>query len=122
MEPLFTGEEYETRVVESLRNIKEALETEQVLMVITDVELSDEDGFSVIEQIRRTSPIPIMVLSGRDEEAAKIKAFRNGADDYVVYPCSPLELLARVKAHIRRCKQLSGSPFGAGKVYVAAWG
>lgn len=117
MRPLFEGEDYEPKVVESLEDIKETLKVAEVLMLITDVELSGVNGFAVIEEVRRTSPIPIMVLSKQDEEAAKIKAFKTGADDYVVFPCSPLELLARVKAHIRRCKQISAEPFGGGKVY-----
>lgn len=117
MEPLFAGEEYETRVVEHHQNIIEGIVQANVTMVITDIELSKGDGFDLIEQIRSLSPIPIMVLSSQDNEACKVKAFISGADDYVVYPCSPLELLARVKAHIRRYQQLSKAGCRGGKVY-----
>ena len=117
MEPLFAGEEYETRVVENCQNIIDGIAQGNVTMVITDIELSKGDGFDLIGQIRSLSPIPIMVLSSQDNEATKVKAFISGADDYVVYPCSPLELLARVKAHIRRYQQLSGASCRGGKVY-----
>ena len=117
MEPLLAGEEYETRIVQTYQEIVEGVLQGNVTMLITDVELKQDNGFALIEQIRQISPIPIMVLSRQDSEAAKVKALKNGADDYVVYPCSPLELLARVKAHIRRYQQLTGLTKGVGRVY-----
>lgn len=106
MEPLFAGEAYTLQIVKNRRNILDEIDKGDVGMLITDVELLRENGYTLIKQLRKYSPVPIMVLSGRDDEASKIKAFQSGADDYVVYPCSPLELLARVKAHIRRYDQL----------------
>lgn len=117
LEPLLVGEEYATKVVCSRQEIMDSIEAGEVRMLITDVELTNDNGFELIGQIRQISPIPIMVLSARDDEATKIKAFRGGADDYVVFPCSPLELLARVKAHIRRYVQLSGAGHSLNKIY-----
>ncbi|MBQ7358541.1 MAG: response regulator transcription factor [Lachnospiraceae bacterium] len=117
LEPLLMGDEYVTKIVSSRQEILDSIEMEEVKMLITDIELANDNGFELIGQIRQISPIPIMVLSARDDEAAKIKAFKGGADDYVVYPCSPLELLARVKAHIRRYVQLSSASHSLNKVY-----
>lgn len=117
IEPFFAGDEYVTKVMDSRQEIMDAMESNMVKLLITDIEQVDDSGFEWIEQMRKLSPIPIIVLSQRDDETAKIKAFRAGADDYVVYPCSPLELLARVKAHIRRFVQLSNASHSLSKVY-----
>ena len=117
MEPLFAGEPNEWKAVVNKQNIFEEIDAGNVEMIITDIELFKEDGFSLIKDLREYSPVPILVLSEKEDEFSKIKAFQSGADDYVVYPCSPLELMARVKAHIRRFSQLSGSSMRGGRIY-----
>ena len=71
-------------------------------LVIVDLGLPDRDGLSVIREIRRFSPIPILVLSARSMDADKVAALDVGADDYVAKPFSTPELLARVRAALRR--------------------
>jgi two-component system, OmpR family, KDP operon response regulator KdpE len=71
-------------------------------LVIVDLGLPDRDGLSVIRQIRTHSPVPVLVLSARTMEADKIAALDAGADDYVAKPFSAPELLARVRAALRR--------------------
>jgi two-component system KDP operon response regulator KdpE len=71
-------------------------------LVIVDLGLPDRDGLSVIRDIRRFSPMPILVLSARTMETDKIAALDAGADDYVAKPFSTPELLARVRAALRR--------------------
>src|ERR1700738_4317250 len=71
-------------------------------VVIVDLGLPDRDGLNVITAIRGWSPVPIIVLSARTAEAQRLAAFENGADDYVIKPFSPPELLARVRAIVRR--------------------
>jgi two-component system KDP operon response regulator KdpE len=71
-------------------------------LVIVDLGLPDRDGLFVIREIRRFSPIPILVLSARTMETDKIAALDAGADDYVAKPFSAAELLARVRAALRR--------------------
>ncbi len=71
-------------------------------LVIVDLGLPDRDGLSLIREIRRFSPTPILVLSARTMEADKIGALDAGADDYVAKPFSAPELLARVRAALRR--------------------
>jgi two-component system KDP operon response regulator KdpE len=71
-------------------------------IVLVDLGLPDRDGISVITSIRTWSPVPIIVLSARTAEAQRVAAFENGADDYVMKPFSAPELLARVRAMVRR--------------------
>jgi two-component system KDP operon response regulator KdpE len=71
-------------------------------VVIVDLGLPDGDGLNVISTIRAWSPVPIVVLSARTAEAQRLAAFERGADDYVAKPFSAPELLARVRAAIRR--------------------
>jgi two-component system KDP operon response regulator KdpE len=71
-------------------------------VVIVDLGLPDRDGQDVIRSIRAHSSVPIVVLSARTAETQKIAAFDNGADDYVTKPFSAGELLARIRAALRR--------------------
>lgn len=71
-------------------------------MVITDLAMPRMDGVALCIEIRAHSNVPILVLSVRDQETAKVKALDAGADDYVTKPFGIQELLARVRAHIRR--------------------
>ena len=92
------------RVVEAesaARGILEARSHRPDLIVV-DLGLPDRDGLHLIRDIREFSPMPILVLSARTMEAEKIAALDAGADDYVSKPFSALELLARVRAALRR--------------------
>ena len=71
-------------------------------IVVVDLGLPDRDGLNVITAIRAWSPVPIIVLTARTAEAQRLAAFENGADDYVIKPFSAPELLARVRAIVRR--------------------
>jgi len=92
------------RVVESetaARGIIDA-RTHRPDLVIVDLGLPDRDGLTVIHEIRGSSPVPILVLSARTAELDKVAALDVGADDYVAKPFSTPELLARVRAGLRR--------------------
>lgn len=71
-------------------------------LVLTDLAMPRSDGFELIAGIRATSRIPIIVLSVRGADADKVRALDLGADDFVTKPFSMAELLARVRAHLRR--------------------
>lgn len=71
-------------------------------IVIVDLGLPDFDGLELIKIIREWSPVPLLVLSARTAEAQRLAAFEFGADDYVIKPFSAPELLARVRALLRR--------------------
>jgi len=100
----------------------ELVETESPDIVILDIGLPDLDGFEVLRQIRLFSDVPVLILTVRGEEIDKLKGFELGADDYVTKPFSHLELLARVKAVLRRRDSLqSGAelePFTSGDLHI----
>jgi DNA-binding response OmpR family regulator len=74
-------------------------------LVILDIMMPRTDGWTVCREIRKTSNIPIIMLSARGEEYDKLFGFELGVDDYLVKPFSPKELLARIKAILRRSVQ-----------------
>jgi two-component system, OmpR family, KDP operon response regulator KdpE len=92
-------------------------------LLLVDLGLPDRDGVSVIQRVRAWSPVPIIVLSARTAEEQKIAAFDAGADDYVTKPFSAPELLARVRAALRRGARGSEVghvlQFGAARVDLA---
>lgn len=77
--------------------------------VIMDIMMPELDGFSACREIRKFSSVPILLLSARGEEYDKINGFEFGADDYIVKPFSPRELMLRVDAVLRRVKQSGGT-------------
>ena len=80
-------------------------------VALVDLGLPDRDGIKVITGIREWSAVPIIVLSARTDETQRLAAFENGADDYVTKPFSARELLARVRAIVRRHVR-GGLPMG----------
>jgi len=72
------------------------------LLIILDIMLPKLDGWEICRELRRNSTIPIIMLTARDDEIDRISGLTLGADDYVVKPFSPRELVARVKAILRR--------------------
>jgi two-component system KDP operon response regulator KdpE len=77
-------------------------------VVVLDLSLPDIDGLAVIESVRRTSAVPIIVLSSRGEEKGKVRALDLGADDYVTKPFGMEELIARIRTAIRHRFQQQG--------------
>ena len=71
-------------------------------LVILDIMMPGMDGFACCRELRRTSSVPIIFLTAKDEEVDKVVGFELGADDYVVKPFKPRELVARVRARLRR--------------------
>jgi len=76
--------------------------TDHFDLVIMDVMMPELDGFSAVREIRKTSDVPVLMLSARGEEYDKIHGFELGIDDYVVKPFSPKELMLRVTAILNR--------------------
>jgi two-component system response regulator VicR len=75
-------------------------------LIILDLMLPELDGLEVAKEVRKTSHIPIIMLSAKDSEFDKVIGLEIGADDYVTKPFSNRELLARVKAHLRRTENI----------------
>lgn len=87
---------------------KEALaciETEELDLAILDVMLPDMNGLTLCQRIREKYTYPIIMLTAKDEEIDKITGLSLGADDYITKPFRPLEMVARVKAQLRRYKR-----------------
>jgi DNA-binding response OmpR family regulator len=80
----------------------ELVEQESPDLVLLDVGLPDMDGFKVLEELRFFSDVPVIMLTARDDTIDKVKGLELGADDYVTKPFNHLELLARIKAVLRR--------------------
>jgi DNA-binding response OmpR family regulator len=78
-------------------------------LVILDLMLPKVDGFEICRQLRTVKDIPILMVSARKEDIDKIRGLGLGADDYIIKPFSPGELVARVKAHLARYERLRGS-------------
>ncbi|ALX49182.1 response regulator transcription factor [Lentibacillus amyloliquefaciens] len=75
-------------------------------LILLDLMLPGVDGFELCEQLRKTFDIPILMITARKEDIDKIRGFDRGADDYIVKPFNPNELVARVKAHLNRYERL----------------
>lgn len=71
-------------------------------LVLLDVKLPRRDGFDVLTTLRRRGSTPVIMLTAMDEDSYKLQALRMGADDYVVKPFNPLEVVARIKSVLRR--------------------
>src|SRR5207247_9872962 len=75
---------------------------DQPALIVLDLNLPDIDGIEVCRRIRKTGDVPILMLTARDEDVDKIIGLKVGADDYITKPFNPRELVARVKAVLRR--------------------
>ena len=78
------------------------LETNHYDFVVLDIMMPEMDGLSVCKEIRKTSDVPIIFLTAKGEEWNRVNGLRMGADDYIVKPFSPGELVARMEAVLRR--------------------
>lgn len=100
----------ENYTVYKFYSAKEALtciESEEIDLAILDIMLPDMNGFSLCQKIRKKHTYPVIMLTAKDGETDKITGLTLGADDYVTKPFRPLELIARVKAQLRRYHKYS---------------
>lgn len=84
--------------------------SEKVDLCILDIMMPKLDGYRVLQEIRKESNIPVMILSAKDADSEKILGLNLGADDYMAKPFNPLEAVARVNSNIRRFYSLGTSP------------
>ena len=100
--PLLRARGYDVLSAVSGRSGLDAVDREKPDLVVLDLGLPDVDGIDVCRQMRQVSNAPIVVLSARGGEGDKVAALDAGADDYVTKPFGPEELLARIRAALRR--------------------
>jgi two-component system, OmpR family, response regulator VanR len=104
--------ESEGFIVSKASNGKEALEIldrQSMDLIILDIMMPEMDGIETCINIRKTKNMPIIMVSAKNEDMDKIIGLTTGADDYVSKPFNPLELLARVKSHLRRYTKLNNN-------------
>lgn len=95
-------EEFSYKVAENGIEALDIFSKESFHLVLLDVMMPGINGFEVLKQIRDTSNVPVIMLTAREQEVDRIKGFDFGADDYVVKPFSPRELVSRIKAIFKR--------------------
>lgn len=104
----------------------ESLRSERYDVAILDINLPDLDGFAVLRRLREFSDVPVIMLTVRNREPDKTACFESGADDYIVKPFSPVDLVARISALLRRAAPRTANPdplhitLGKLELYVAS--
>lgn len=104
-----------TRAADGQRGLEEALR-HRYDVVLLDLMLPGKDGLEVCRELRARSDVPVIVLTARGEEADRVMGLELGADDYVAKPFSPRELVARIRAVVRRARGRAGPALTAVKV------
>lgn len=104
-----------TAVTDGAEGLKFAL-SGNFNLIILDIMLAHIDGLEICRKVREVSNVPILLVSAKKDEIDKIKGLGIGADDYIVKPFSPSELVARVTAHIKRYERLTSTQDKAGSI------
>ncbi|RCX17245.1 winged helix family two component transcriptional regulator [Anaerobacterium chartisolvens] len=109
IEVYLKSENYDVFKFYNGRDALHCVENQNIDLAILDVMLPDIDGFSICRQIREKYNFPVIMLTAKEEEIDKITGLTLGADDYITKPFRPLELIARVKAQLRRFTKYNSS-------------
>ncbi len=107
-EKLLESQDFMVRTAEDAATGATALEEHEVDLVILDLELPDKDGLVLCGEIMACYDIPVIIVSGRDEPHDRVIGLGVGAEDYVVKPYEPLELLLRIETALNRLAYLDG--------------
>lgn len=123
MRDFLEAEGFQVRHAANGRETNQQLERARPDLVLLDVVLPDESGFEICRRLRADSAVPVLFLSARDSDADKIRGLGLGGDDYIVKSATPAEVVARVKAVLRRASATENLPmvrFGELEVDLAA--
>jgi two-component system OmpR family response regulator len=113
-----SGQDFRVSVVATGQEMLAVLEREPVDLLLLDLRLPGENGMRLAGRVREMSKVPILILSGQSDEADLVMGLELAADDYVTKPFSPRELLARIRALLRRAQtQVVGLPDGQVRAY-----
>lgn len=112
------NEHYRVLEAEDGLQALELMKTNQVDMCILDIMMPKLDGYHVLQEIRKSNNLPVMILSAKDADSEKILGLNLGADDYLAKPFNPLEAAARVNSHIRRYYKLGSDMLQSGRLTV----
>lgn len=102
-------ENYRTTVVHDGDEMIQMLRQQEVDVVVLDVMMPYMDGFTACAHVRQFSQVPIIMLTAKGDESDRVNGLKIGADDYIVKPFSPRELIARIEALLRRTHYMNGS-------------
>lgn len=102
LQDLFVMGGYDVRVAETANDALHCLKTEMIDLVTLDLQLGSEDGLDVARRIRKTSDVPIVMVTGRDDVMDRVVGLELGADDYITKPFHVREVLARIRSVLRR--------------------
>ena len=105
-----TGEGYAVREAATGAEALALLDREEIHLVLMDIMMPGMDGMTATAKLRERSNVPVILITAKSEDTDKILGLTVGADDYVTKPFNPLEVLARVRAQLRRYAQLGGMP------------
>lgn len=105
LETYLTNENYEIRKFYNSLEALECVNQESISLAIIDIMMPDMDGFTMLKKIREKYFFPIIMLTAKSEDIDKIQGLTLGADDYIVKPFNPLEVVARAKTQLRRYKK-----------------
>lgn len=116
---IYLGQEnYEVLEAENGREAIELVREKEIHLVLMDIMMPIMDGIQAAVDIRKESHVPIIFLSAKSEDTDRILGLTIGADDYVTKPFNPIELLARVKAHIRRYTTFQSPTQASDSIFV----
>ena len=121
LEVYLKNENYTIYKYYSAKEALEFIKEEEVDLAILDIMLPNINGFTLCQKIREKHTYPIIMLTAKDEETDKITGLTLGADDYVTKPFRPLELIARVKAQLRRYNKYTPVPAENESVTILAY-
>lgn len=107
-----TAEGFETVEAYSGDEALARLEEGNIDLVLMDIMMPGTDGLSATVKLRETSNVPVILLTAKSEDTDKVLGLNLGADDYVTKPFNPIELIARVRSHLRRYTTLGGTSAG----------
>ena len=109
---------FEVEIVSNGVDAEKRIEDENFDLLILDIMMPKIDGYHVLQQIRKESNIPVIILSAKDADSEKILGLNLGADDYLAKPFNPLEAVARVNSNIRRFYSLGTKVVQEGNLAV----
>lgn len=113
---------FRLRVARNAKDMDRFLAASSIDLILLDVMLPGEDGFSICRRLRARSNIPMIMLTARGDEYDRILGLEMGADDYIAKPFNPRELLARIRAVLRRAASGRGQPAGVvHRLRFAGW-